>query len=60
MNIRCNCGYYYNTEVYNNICPECEQTYVEKKVVSFKSANVDIDNHMNKLVDLYKFYKRRK
>lgn len=58
MNVRCNCGHYYNTDVYDNVCPECEQSYVEKKEknVSYGSY-IDIDKHMEKLMILSNFYK---
>lgn len=58
MNVRCNCGHYYNTDVYNNICPECEQTYIDKKKENENDSQyVDIDKHFENLARLNNFYK---
>lgn len=58
MNVRCNCGHYYNTDVYNNVCPECEQTYKdENEEIEKESQYIDIDKYIEKLVMLGNFYK---
>lgn len=58
MNVRCDCGHYYNIDIYDNICPECDKTYEYKnKESGIETQYVDIDKHFEKLSMLNNFYK---
>lgn len=58
-NVRCNCGHYYNIDVHDNVCPECEQTYKGKEEKQIEARGIDIDKYVNVLINIHSNNKRR-